>query len=141
MPNVNPGTRHSALDITVIACRPDSRRDILLPMTPAIWPNLTTNLSEANVQRLVSIGFRVGAKGTHTSRTMMLSELSDLLQFTPESAVREIYVRAIIDDNILAKNTHATRKLTAQRLSELYSFDLAVPLFRILRLFWERDKH
>ena len=123
------------------SCRPDSRRDILLPMTLPIWPNLVTDPTEADLRKLASIGFRVGDKGTHTSRTMMLSELSDLFQFIPENAAREIYVRAIINDNILAKNTHATRKLTSQRLSELYSFDLAVPLFRILRLFWERDRH
>ncbi len=46
----------------------------------------------------------------------------------------------IIDENVLGKSTQATRKLTAQRLGELYSFDVGVPLFRVFRLYWDRDR-
>ncbi len=122
-------------------CRQTGRRDILHATMPIHWPDLIASASDEIAQKLESIGFRLGDKGTHTSRTMMLSELTHLLQSIPEDAERSAYVHAIIEDNILAKNTHSTRRLTAQRLNELYSFDLAVPLFRILRLFWERDKH
>ena len=82
---------------------------------------------------------RFGERGTHTSRTMMFSELSDLLKFTPPSASAADYRAAIIEDNLLGKRTLATRKLTAQRLSELYGLDPSVPIFRVLRRLWDAD--
>ena len=36
---------------------------------------------------------------------------------------------AIIDQNCLGKQTVSTRKLTCQRLSELYGLDPSIPLF------------
>jgi hypothetical protein len=84
-------------------------------------------------------GLKFGERGTHTSRTMMFSELSDLLKFTPASAGAAEYRAAIIDDNLLGKRTLATRKLTAQRLSELYGLDPGVPIFRVLRRLWDAD--
>jgi hypothetical protein len=69
----------------------------------------------------------------------MLNELSELLKFTPASADSAEYRRVIIDDNLLGKRTLATRKLTAQRLSELYGLDPSVPIFRVLRQLWEAD--
>jgi hypothetical protein len=85
-------------------------------------------------------GLRFGDRGTHTSRTMMFSELADLLKFTPASAAAAEYRTAIIDDNLLGKRTLATRKLTAQRLSELYGLDPSVPIFRVLRQLWDADR-
>lgn len=84
-------------------------------------------------------GVRFGERGTHTSRTMMFSELSDLLKFTPATAGAAEYRTAIIQDNLLGKKTLATRKLTAQRLSELYGLDPGVPIFRVLRKLWDAD--
>ena len=84
-------------------------------------------------------GFRSGDKGTHTSRTIMLDELSTLLESLPAEAGRADYLAAIIEDNALGKQTAATRKLTAQRLSELYVLDPNVALFRVLRRFWQDD--
>ena len=108
---------------------------------PLLWPNLITTSDEEGIARIESIGFRVGDKGTHTSRTMMFYELTDLLEAIPTDAERGTYLAAIIEENILAKNTVSTRKLTSQRLSELYSFDRSVPLYRVLRWLWERDKN
>ena len=48
-------------------------------------------------------GFRFGEKGTHTSRTMMLAELTELLAAVPANAARGEYAEAIIEDNILGK--------------------------------------
>ena len=76
-------------------------------------------------------GFRFGDKGTQTSRTMMLAELTELLEALPTTANREDYASAIIADNILGKQTTATRRLTNQRLGELYGLSLTVPLFRV----------
>ena len=84
-------------------------------------------------------GLRFGHRGTHTSRTMMLQELTDVIKFTPPTAGSPQYRAAIVDDNLLGKRTLATRKLTAQRLSELYALDPGVPIFRALRRLWDTD--
>jgi hypothetical protein len=84
-------------------------------------------------------GFRSGEKGTHTSRTIMLGEISTLLETLAPDAGRADYLAAIIENNALGKQTAATRKLTAQRLTELYSLEPNVPLFRVLRRFWRDD--
>lgn len=47
------------------------------------------------------------------------------------------YGKAVLDDNCLGKQTFSNRKLSLQRLSELYALDPAVPLFRIMRNLWE----
>jgi len=117
------------------------RRSILLRIMSPNWPGLIKHNDADAVSRIESIGFRLGDKGTQTSRTMMLSELVDLLGFIEADSPRVAYARAIVDDNVLGKNTFATRKLTSQRLSELYSFDLAVPLYRVFRWLWERDRY
>ena len=70
-----------------------------------------------------TIGFRFGAKGTHTSRTMMLEELSRVLEATNQDARRADYAAAIIDGNCLSKPTASTRRLSNQRLGELYGLD------------------
>lgn len=84
-----------------------------------------------------AIGFRFGAKGTHTSRTMMLDELSRALEATNPDARRADYADAIVDGNCLSKPTAATRRLSNQRLGELYGLDPAIALFRVLRRLWD----
>jgi hypothetical protein len=83
------------------------------------------------------IGFRFGAKGTHTSRTMMFEEFSHVLQATAPAARRADYAAAIIDGNCLSKQTVSTRRLSNQRLGELYGLDPTIPLFRVLRRLWD----
>lgn len=88
----------------------------------------------------LELGFRFGDKGTHTSRTLMLDELAALLRQCPAGAARGDYVRALVEENCLGKHTVSTRKLSLQRLTELYGMDPAVPLFRLLRFFWDADE-
>ncbi len=88
----------------------------------------------------VDVGFRFGNKGTHTSRTMMLSELATLFSATPASAGRTDYAAAIMQDNQLGKATASTRKTTNQRLGEMYALDPRCPLFRVLRRLWDMDQ-
>jgi len=85
---------------------------------------------------LGTVGFRWGDRGTHTSRTIMLQELQALLSSCPLNASRGDYVTAIQVDNCLGKRTAATRRLSTQRLSELYALDPAVVLFRTMRNSW-----
>ena len=85
-------------------------------------------------------GFRFGARGTQSSRSIMLRELGELLGALPPDASRADYTVAIVDENILGKPTHATRQVTRQRLVELYALDPAVPLFRVLRRLWAFDR-
>ncbi len=83
-------------------------------------------------------GFRSGDRGTHTSRTIMLDELSQLLVAVPGEARRQDYAEAITHDNCLGKRTAATRQLSLQRLTELYGLDGRLLLFRALRSLWGR---
>lgn len=88
------------------------------------------------LDRLNHLGFRFGDRGTHTSRTIMLQELTLLFQSRNQEATRQEYLEAVIEDNCLGKPTMSTRKLSAQRMSELYGLNPSIPLFRLLRYFW-----
>jgi hypothetical protein len=95
---------------------------------------------KADAARLRQAGFRWGAKGTHTSRTIMLDELRAVLGNCQPDAERGLYLTAIQRDNCLGKRTAATRKLTSQRLSELYALDPGVTLFRVMRRYWHAER-
>ena len=88
----------------------------------------------------VTAGFRFGDRGTQTSRTIMLNELTALFDAVPAHAGPTEYTTAIVDDNALGKQTGANRRLTGQRLRELYGFDLRLALFRVLRRLWTIDE-
>jgi hypothetical protein len=98
------------------------------------WP------APAETPDTVRAGLRFGDRGTHTSRTMMLAELQDLLRALPPETDRDGYLAAIVDDNLLGKATEATRRLTGQRLGELYGLDPGLPIFRALRRVWSADE-
>jgi hypothetical protein len=85
-------------------------------------------------------GFRSGALGTHSSRTIMLADIQSLFAAVSKDAAKEDYRHAIIDGNVLGKKTLATRVASAKRLSELYNLDPAIPVHRLLRFFWELDR-
>ena len=92
------------------------------------------------LESMIKAGFRFGDRGTHTSRTMMLAELTDLFDSVPADASRIDYAASIIEDNVLGKQTTATRRLTNQRLGELYGLDPRLPVFRVLRRLWVIDE-
>lgn len=87
-----------------------------------------------------AVGFRFGDKGAHTSRTIMIEELSALLRSAPPNAGRSEYRSLIVDHNCLGKRTVSNRKLSDQRLSELYALEPGVLLFRLMRHFWQTDE-
>lgn len=70
---------------------------------------------------------------------MMLADLETVLAAASPAADRAQYAQAIIDGNCLQKATVATRRLSNQRLGELYALDHSVPLFRVLRRLWYLD--
>lgn len=88
---------------------------------------------------LATAGFRFGSVGTHSSRTLMFSELVAVLAHTPAGADREDYKRGVVEDNCLGKSTASTRRLSFQRLSELYALDPQVGVFRLLVRLWSTD--
>lgn len=69
----------------------------------------------------------------------MLAEIRRVCERIPIAAPRDHIARAITDSNLLAKRTTATRKLTHQRLSELYALSPDVPIYRVLRRLWNAD--
>lgn len=81
-------------------------------------------------------GFRLGAVGTHTSRTIMLSELDRALH---TGASGDRLADLVLEENLFAKATASGRTLTLQRLRELYGLDESIPIFRILVQLWKRD--
>ncbi|MFH0730578.1 MAG: hypothetical protein V2B19_30065 [Pseudomonadota bacterium] len=85
----------------------------------------------------VHLGFRYGDKGTQSSRTIMFGELQSLLDAVPGKAGRLNYEKAVLEENCLGKQTLSTRKLSLQRLRELYALDPGIPLFRVMRDLWE----
>lgn len=83
--------------------------------------------------------FKFGDRGPHTSRTMMLADLSSVLAAVPAAGDAEAYSRAVLEDNVTDKPTAATRRATLQRLSELYGLRPDLMSFRALRYLWDQD--
>ena len=96
-------------------------------------------MAEAS-NKLTRFGFSFARSGAHTSRTMMLAELSALLSYVPHpDAEKAEFLKAIDNENCLGKRSVRTRCLTYRHLVDLYSLDASLALFRALRFFWERD--
>ena len=88
---------------------------------------------------LEQFGFKFGVSGGHSSRTMMLAELEALLAAVPCESTQTNYAEQIVELNLLSKPTVKARQLTLRHLTDLYSLDPDVPLFRIFRNFWDAD--
>ena len=82
---------------------------------------------------LVTFGFKYSAGGPHISRTMMLAELETVLSVVPVGAGPAEYHDAIVERNVLGKDTVSTRKESVRRLRELYALNEAKPVFHLLR--------
>jgi len=97
-------------------------------------------VSEAKEQLLSKLGFRFGANGPHSARTMMLDDLRMLFSHVPANAVRADYNQAVFTENILGKPTKKARELALRHLTTLYGLDTQLPLFRALRRLWPVDE-
>ena len=97
-------------------------------------------MNELEQKHLEKLGFRFTRNGVHSARTIMLNELELLFAYVEDvEAPKQTYIDAIVSDNCLGKQSGKTRALTARHLSELYSLDPNIPVFKLLRFFWNRD--
>ncbi len=85
------------------------------------------------------LGFRDGDKGTHSSRTLMLAELSAVLASVPPESGMADFRRAVVEENLLGKRTVTTREHTVRKLKALYGLNPALPVYRIMRGLWDED--
>jgi len=70
----------------------------------------------------------------------MLDELTNLFEYVNQAnASKAVYLKAIVEDNCLAKRSVKTRALTFRHLVDLYALDSQVVLFRTMSFFWQRD--
>lgn len=88
---------------------------------------------------LQQFGFKYGRNGAHASRTMMLSEITELFAVLPASASPAQYQQEIVQFNVLHKPTEKSRQLTWRHLCDLYGMDNGIPLFRVFRQLWDSD--
>jgi hypothetical protein len=95
------------------------------------------NQSDKNM--LEKLGFCFGKRTAHTSRTIMFSELDTLLSHSMPEATKVQYLLSIVELNILNKQTLRSRKLTAERLTELYGLSQDICIFRCMRHLWYAD--
>ena len=97
-------------------------------------------MKKKKTHNISRFGFRSGKGSAHTSRTIMLEDLRLLLSYVSSPNASKIdYIKAIEEDNCLAKRSGKNRKLTRRHLAYLYSLDPSVTVFRSLLYFWKRD--
>lgn len=84
-------------------------------------------------------GLRIDPTGTHLSSTLKLEELRALLAWRSASTSVSDYREAIVDQNLLGKPTVTARRITFERLRELYGLDPSLPVFGALRDLWDAD--
>ena len=84
-------------------------------------------------------GFKVEGLGAHSGRTIMLSDVRTLFNSCPTSSTLDEYAQSIIDDNVLLKNSGASRKEAFLRLKRLYGLDNSIFLFKIFRQLWSQE--
>ncbi len=92
----------------------------------------------ASSQR-VALGFRDGEKGAHSSRTMMLAEITTLLAAAAPEAGRGDFRHLVLAENLLGKRTESNRIAADRYLSQLYGLDPSIPIYRIFRRLWDVD--
>jgi hypothetical protein len=80
----------------------------------------------------MSINRMIKPSTIHTARTLMFEELSKVMNFSIE---KDNYHDSMVN-NIFGKKSEVNLKQTTKYLTQLYSFDLSYPPFKILKYFW-----
>ncbi|KJS33041.1 MAG: hypothetical protein VR64_03770 [Desulfatitalea sp. BRH_c12] len=97
-------------------------------------------MTDKDNNKLTRFGFAFPLGSPHVSRTMMLTELTRLIDYIGDTnAPKQRYATAIVEENCLAKRTEKNRAITKRFLLELYTLDNSKILFRGLLFFWQRD--
>lgn len=97
-------------------------------------------LTDSQVPRSAAAsGLRVYPTGTHLSSTMKLEELRALLAQRPGPVTLGNYRTAVVEQNVLGKPTATTRRITFERLRELYGLEPDLLVFRALTDLWDAD--
>lgn len=69
----------------------------------------------------------------------MLADITMLFGDVVAAAEHSDYEHAVLENNVLAKQTASTRMWAWKKLRELYALDRSVPLFRYMRQLWNVD--
>lgn len=85
---------------------------------------------------LKHLGFKYGVSGAHSARSMLITELRELLTLYPQGASLDTIRENIINFNVLQKATANSRRLTYRHLLSLYSLDTSVCLYRNFLAMW-----
>ncbi len=80
-----------------------------------------------------------GSGGAHTSRTMLLADLSSVLAACPADFTQEQYRVAVVDENVAGKDSSSSRQRTFRYLREMYLLDPGDAAFRAMLRLWVRD--
>ena len=91
-------------------------------------------------QSAVQCGFAIEPVSIHTSRTIMLQELSTLMGASRPDAAYDELRRLVVDENVTLKRTDSTRRETFRRLRELYGLRRDLIVYRALRDLWSSDE-
>jgi hypothetical protein len=78
--------------------------------------------------------------GPSTSQTMMVSSLQRLLAIVPSNSPSASYRAAVLDENVLGKQTVSGREWAFRQLRRFYALNPQSLLFRALRDLWEHDR-
>jgi hypothetical protein len=78
--------------------------------------------------------------GPSTSQTIMVSSLQRLLTNVPPNSPPVSYRSAVMDENVLGKQTASGREWAFRQLRRFYALNPRSLLFRALRDLWEHDK-
>jgi len=68
---------------------------------------------------LINLGFGFEKGGAHLARTMMLTDLTILLEHVNNPTLKIEYVKAIEEENCLGKKSGQTRKISSRHLKSL----------------------
>jgi len=89
---------------------------------------------------LTKLGLRFGTNGAHAARTMMLADITTLLDCTPPKADRAAFACAVVDANCLGKPSKSARSIAFRHLAQLYGLDPSLAVYRAFRKLWSFDR-
>ena len=92
-----------------------------------------------NDQNRVVFGFKNGKSGPHAARSLMLPELTILMDDFNDQASTASIIEKIEVFNCLHKATANSRKLTRRHLFDLYGLDNQICLFRVFKQLWQKS--